>query len=202
MPPGTNLTFEDETLHRAASGDAEALQHLLELSLPWIRKQCPPSLYGWIDDIQQIVAYRLVRKFRNEVSPYQVSTLAAYRSFVQRTTLNVSRNIWRDERRSQSLEELSEATGFEPARQPEADRVNDRLRIERCLELLPDQIAREVFWRRFILQESVEETVVALSETGWDVSHKEVYRITERSILHLSKLPEVREMFETIGSEE
>lgn len=201
MSQSQNLIVDDEILHQAASGDSDALQRLLELSLPLIRKQCPPALYAWIDDIQQIVAYRLVRKFRSEESPYQASTLAAYRSFVQRTTLNVSLNILRSERRSQSLEELNAATGFEPAKQPEANQVNARLRMERCLELLPDPLAREVFWRRFILQESVEETVNALVAEGWDVTHKEVYRTTERSILHLSKLPEVREMFENIGSE-
>jgi hypothetical protein len=189
----------DETLRRAADGDAEALQRLIELSLPLIRRKCPPDLRSWIDDIQQIVAYRLIRKFRSVTNPYRVSTFAAYCSFVNRTTLNVSRNIWRYERRSQSLEELNATTGFDPARRSEADQVNARLRMERCLQLLYDPLAREVFRRRFFLQESVEETTLALRRQGMQVTTKHVYRVAERSILHLSKLPEVREMFETAG---
>jgi hypothetical protein len=192
----------DDLLRRAAAGDSEALGRLLEASLPLIRRTCPPNLYPWIDDIQQIVAYRLVRKFRSAARPYQVSNFAAYCSFVHRTTLNVSRTIWRRERRSQSLEQLSAATGFEPSGASEASRVNARLRLERCLELLENGVDREIFRRRFLLHETVDETTRAFQREGWPIARRDVYRAVERSILRLSRMPEVRDMFETAGGEE
>lgn len=191
-----------ETLHSAADGDAEALQRLIEISFPIIRRKCPPDLREWADDIQQIVAYRLVRKFRSRVNPFRVSTFAAYCCFVQRTTINVSRTIIQRERRLQSLEELSAATGFEPSMRSEAVEVLERLRLNRCLELLDDPLEREVFLHRFIQQKSVDETIESLQARGMAVEARDVYRAVERSILRLSRLSEVRDMFEEIGYED
>lgn len=186
----------DEILHRAAAGDACALDLLLEVSLPLIRQKCPVSLRNHIDDVQQIVAYRLVRKFRSTTSPYQASTFFAYRSFLNKVTMNVAINLWHGENHLQSLEALNETAGFEPTMQSEAEAIDARLRLERCLELLPDGLMREVFRLRFLLDTSVDETLTILQQQGHRVTRQDVYRMTERSIGYLSKLPEVRDMFE------
>lgn len=196
----SDVRGHDEILHRAAAGDATALDSLLEVSLPLIRQKCPSALRHHIDDVQQIVAYRLMRKFRSPTRPYQASTFFAYRRFVNQVTMNVAITIWHRESQTQSLEELNEATGFEPARRSEAEQVDARLRLERCLELLPDPLIREVFRLRFLLNASVEETLVILQRQGQPVSKRDVYRLAERSILYLSKLPEVRDMFENIDA--
>lgn len=190
----------DEILHRAAAGDADALDLLLELSLPLIRKQCPSALQNHVDDLQQIVAYRLIRKFRSPTRPYQASTFFAYRKFVNQVTLNVAITMWHTEHQVQSLEELNEANGFEPAMRSQVEQVDARLRLDRCLELLPDPLTREVFRLRFLLNASVEETMVILQQQGQQIAKRDVYRIVERSILYLSKLPEVRDMFEHVDA--
>lgn len=189
-------SMQDEILHRAAAGDGAALDILIEMALPLIRKRCPPTLRSHIDDIQQTVAWRLVRRFRNTQRPFHASSFFAFRSFLNQVTLNVAIDTWRSESQSQSLDALSASTGYEPTGPSGAEQVDAQMCLDRCLELLPHPLVREVFRLRFVLNASVGETLAILHARGEQVTRQDVYRMAERSIAQLSKLPEVRDMFE------
>lgn len=185
----------DEILRQAAEGDDEALGLLFELAIPLIRRRCPPTLREHIDDIQQMVTLRLIQKFRYSPRPYQASTFIAFRSFLNQLTRNVSIDLWERERRTASLDALREATGYEPSGVDEVTLIEDRLRLCRCKDLLPDPLTREVFRLRFVLDLSVAEVVQALQAKGNQITRRDVYLMAERAILQLRSLPEVHEMF-------
>ncbi len=189
----------DEILRRAASGDPAALTTLLELSLPFIRQHCPAALRDHVDDVQQLVAERLIRKFRHPESPYQASTFAAYRSYLNLTIHSVSITWLERDHPADSLERLASARGFAPAHATMESMTLRIARLKRCLELLPEDLYREVFRRRIVWGDGVAKVVAALQATHPTLTTQDVYRVTERSIVFLSKLAEVREMFEADG---
>lgn len=190
----------DEILRRAAQGDAEALDILLTISLPLIRQHCPPALRQSSDDVQQLVAERLIRKFRSSDSPYQAGTFAAYRVYLNKTIMSVCSNLQQRDRPTESLERLQASIGFEPA-QPDGP-VTDLYRhvlFARCEALLPDAWHREVFRRRIVRQDDVATIIRDLQPGMPHLTHQDVYRVAAQCILILSKLPEVRDMFESDG---
>lgn len=189
----------DEILRRAAQGDSAALETLLALSLPLIRRQCPPDLRQRMDDVQQLVAERLIRKFHNRESPYRAGSFAEYRTYLNCTITSVCRNMQERERSAESLEMLYATSGFEPAHPDSTEEVIRHLLFARCETLLPDDRHREIFRRRIVRREDVATIVRDLQAVAPDMTTSDVYRIAEHCLVILKNLPEVRAMFESDG---
>lgn len=188
----------DEILRRAADQNQAALGSLIEVSLPLIAKRRPSALRHRVDDLQQIVSERLTRKFKNVESPFEATSFAAYREYLNKTILSAAYDMGRRERQTESLDTIGD-TAVLSRQVSEMDQVDKRMRLQRCMELLPNDRMRIVFRHRFVLEETTDETVASLRQQGLEVTKVEVFRLVERGIVYLSKLPEVREMFEADG---
>lgn len=178
-----------EIVQRAARYDALALDVLLHISASLVQQRCSASLRQHIDDIQQEVALRLFQKFRSRTTPFQPTTFAAYRVYLQMTQRSVEIMFIRQHPEHDSLEQRQGATGEEPTSPSFVDLVERRAFLRRCLELLHDRLMQAVFYRRFVLDESPERVASVL---GIDKQH--VFRLTERSIRVLRNEPEIGDM--------
>jgi RNA polymerase sigma factor (sigma-70 family) len=157
-------------------------------------------------DVQQEVALRLVKRFRK---PYDVLSFEQYLGFIHLTTTRVWVDLYRYETktsrrggeagsalkssiRTESLEELLETIGFEPASLSSAEVVDNELRLDRCCELLEDPMTREIFVLRFRHGFSREEIASKVNLTIDEVSQR-----TNHAIRKLARIKEVQEMFES-----
>ncbi len=193
----------DEILRRAVAGDAEAFAALWTFTLPLVRQHCPPVLRPTLDDVAQLVAERLLRRFRNRQPPFQAGTFAAYRTYVNLTLKSVCLNLQQRTKPLHSLEAMHAATGFDPVGAQSATHdVQRMLLLRRCLLLLPDDLHREVFRRRIVLQEEVASVLQAVQAIAPGTTQREVYQAAARCIQMLSSLPEVHAMFESDGGNE
>lgn len=189
----------DEILRRAAAGDAAAFDVLWEISIPLVRSHCPPELLFAIDDVQQLVAERLIRKFRSRTSPYRAEGFAAYRTYLNLTLKSVCLNMQQRDPACESLNRLHTTRRLEAVEPSTIRRVERLLMLQRCMALLPDDLHREVFRLRIVLQEEVETIVAELQPLAPGLTLREVYRLAERNIRLLRNMPEVREMLEIDG---
>ncbi len=189
----------DEILRRAVAGDAAAFDALWDISIPLVRSHCPPELLVAIDDVQQLVAERLIRKFRSRTSPYRADGFAAYRTYLNLTVKSVCLNMQQRDPACESLNRLHATRRLEPVEPSTIRSVERLLVLQRCMALLPDDLHREVFRRRIVLQEDVSTIVTELQPLVPGLTTQDVYRLTERSIRLLRSMPEVREMLEIDG---
>ncbi len=187
-----------EIVRRAARHDQDALGVMIrDISYPRIEEWCRSKLRSFgltpqdVEDVQQEVANRLVRRFGRGQTPYNPGTLAEYYAFLLLTTRRLIIDMQAERRTSAaaSLDYLQEEKGYEPSDPTFADEVERRMRFERFLELLPDTQMRDVFQRRLGLDESASEVAQALG-----IEKGEVYRLTERAVRILAANPEVRDM--------
>jgi DNA-directed RNA polymerase specialized sigma24 family protein len=178
-------------LRTATSFDDEVFAALMHVSHPTIRRRCPPDLHDACDDLEQEVAARLFHKFTRAEQPFQVTTFAAYLSYLQITCLSAVQELRGQRSPDASLDYLQAVRGVEPAAPQPGDAVERRMLFERWLDLLADPAMREAFRRRFALDETPEQIAQALQR-----SKKEVYRLVEQAIRQLTGIPEVREMLE------
>lgn len=189
-----------EIVRRAAQGEQAALVLLLQISDPLVRQKCTKNLRAMADDIVQEVNIRLVRKFCNPASPYRPSTFPAYHTYLNLTATSVISNWLRDAGPELlSLEQLYGDQGLEPiaARSlEEQTRVEARDRVQKLLALLPDPVAREAFYRRYVLAESPAEITSSLQLIKPDLTKKEVYRLLERAVKYLKQHPRVQQLLQ------
>lgn len=183
----------EEILRRAANRDQAAFELLWLISIPLVRKLCPVRCRPDLDDLQQEVAINLLRKFRHLTSPYQARSFAEYRTYLHTTVFHTCLKMPRV-----TPTVALEALRFEPG-QAATDVVMRYAFYERCLVLLPDELHREAFRRRFVLDEDPETIAAALRDRDASLTIKVVYRLIERCIKLLAKLPEVGDMLESDG---
>lgn len=200
----TDTTGCDPLIERSAQHDEAALTCLLDLSQPLIAARCPQHLRHLLDDWAQDVLFIVAGKMRNRASPYTIKEpppqpFVGYRAFLKVVCRRMSINYTRREQAQSgiSLNQLQDQHGIELAHQrSELDELLKIMRLERLMALLPNALDRELFRQRFILGRSTAEAIEALAQTGVTVAKKDVFVSVERSIRYLSKIPEVRELFE------
>ncbi len=183
----------EEILRRAAQQDEAAFERLWQLSIPLVRQFCPAQCRDNLDDLQQEVGINLLRKFRHPTSPFQARSFAAYRKYLRTTVYNTCQKL-RQSPPTVPLETLYD--------EPSKNDINIVWRYtfyERCLALLPDELHREAFQRRFVLQEDIETIAAALRDRDSTVTIDTVYRLIEGSIRLLARQPEIRELLESDG---
>ncbi len=183
----------EEILRRAAQRDEAAFERLWQLSIPLVRKFCPAQCRDNLDDLQQEVGINLLRKFRHPTSPFQTRSFAAYRKYLHTTVYNTCQKL-----RQPPPTIALETVRYEPS-QSEPNTVMRYAFYERCLVLLPDELHREAFQRRFVLREDIETIAAALRDRNSTVTTAMVYRLIERCIKLLAKQPEIRDMLESDG---
>ncbi|NCC31628.1 MAG: sigma-70 family RNA polymerase sigma factor [Chloroflexia bacterium] len=181
----------EEILRRAANGDEDAFARLWLISIPLVRKLCPIQCRDDLDDLLQEVAINLLRKFRHPTSPYQARSFAEYRVYVHTTVVHTCLKM---PRRAPTVD--LEALRIEPSQGEATDVVLRYAFYDRCLELLPDELYREAFRRRFVLDEDPATIAEALRDRDASLTIKDIYRLIERCIKLLAKLPEIRGMLE------
>ncbi|WP_129670882.1 RNA polymerase sigma factor [Candidatus Chloroploca sp. Khr17] len=181
----------EEILRRAANRDQAAFARLWLISIPLVRKLCPVQCRPDLDDLQQEVAINLLRKFRHPTSPYQARSFAEYRVYVHTTVVHTCLKM---PRRAPTVD--LEALRVQPSQGEATDAVMRYAFYDRCLELLPDELHREVFRRRFVLDEDPATITAALRDRDASLTIKAVYRLIERCIKLLRTLPEIRDMLE------
>jgi hypothetical protein len=215
----TNTSSCDDILRLASGHDALAIGKLAEISLPLIERNCPRDLRDKKEDLQNLVVIRLIYRFGDKSNPYHPSGFAAYRVFLNLIVRSVVWHIRRDDTQSnESLDKLWEDTNFEPEQPSNSEQIENRLRLDRCHELLlercrnsPDnydkcQLDAEVFKLRFISDHNSQETTEVLRSRRWMIwdrdqnihrliTVKDVYKSTERAIHYLAAHPEVKDMF-------
>jgi DNA-directed RNA polymerase specialized sigma24 family protein len=183
----------EEILRRAAQRDADAFARLWQVSAPLARKLCPAQCRAEADDLLQEVAISLLRKFRHATSPYQSRSFAEYRNYLK---LTVAHACFKQPRLPPTL--TLDALAVAPS-QPPADTVMRHAFYERCLTLLPDELHREAFYRRFVRGEDPDAIAAALRDRDPTMTTKNVYRLIENCIKRLAILPEIRDMLESDG---
>ena len=178
-----------EIARRAAAGDLDAQTMLFALSASHIEKRCPPDLKAQREDLKQEVFARLLKRFQDKKIPFQVTTFAAYLRYLFLTIRSVSRNMRRQKsKRTVSLEAFQQETGFEPDVSSPEDRVEKQLLLERCLQAIPDALAKEAFRRRYVLGESPGHIALALQEQSPGINKERVYRLCERALRRAAKI--------------
>ena len=180
-----------EIVRRAAAGDGAALSDLLLLSGDIASEKCPRALYPRRQDVQQEVVLRILRKFRNEQSPYRPSTFAAYLRYLSLTIRSVVYNMQTREPQLESLDRLWEETGFEPRQDPRQE-WDRRLLVQSLLDSLTNPLEQEVLYRRYRLGQSPPEIVAELRPAVPDITVQQVYRLAERAIRRLQNHPAVQ----------
>ena len=171
-----------EILRRAARGENEAIGVILLISRPFIEKKCPPQLKPHCEDIVQNVNIRLIKKFRNQKNPFQVTTFPRYRVYLNTTIANVIYNVRENNPVTISLDLLTEVQGFEPEQPDRSQEIENLMLFQQLLDLLDDPLEREIIRRRYGIG---EKSAAIAKELG--VELKKVYRIAERAIRHLKK---------------
>jgi len=132
---------------------------------------------------------------RNQSNPYQPSTFAAFRSYLNLTIRSVVLNsIERDRQPLASLDELHDTQGIEPAEQAATTAVEERILLDDLLALLPDPLERESLRRRYLYQETPAEIAEALQAEDPNITKKDVYRYVERGMRRLMKHPLVEKL--------
>lgn len=200
----------DEILRRAASYDESALDTLLQISKTLIERHCPVALRNQRDDWVQDILLHIAQKLRNRQSPYRIhppppQPFVAYQSFLKIVRQHITYNYSAfEQRQPNSLDALQTQVGDVIASvKSDIGELHKQMRFERLLALIPKPIDREIFRMRFQLHLSTDETVDALNATGYAITKKMVQRSVERTIRHLSTIPEVRELFEDeVGNED
>lgn len=188
----------EEILRRAAAGNVAALETLLTISVPLLAKNWRYRRYHADDeDLVQMALIRITGKFRNAESPYQARSFAEYRSYINMVMQSVVSNAARQHDSADSLDMLKDKHRVEPSQPGTERQIELRLMLERCEELLRTSLEREIFRRRIVFRDSVEEIVEALQHQYPDIKTKDVYRLAERAIRYLSQLPEIRAMWES-----
>ena len=87
-----------EIVRRAAKGDNSAIEMLLGITTPYVRRDCNKHLNSrneLIDDAQQEVIRRLIKKFQSKESPYQPRSMAEYLNYVKLVARSVAINMLR-----------------------------------------------------------------------------------------------------------
>lgn len=196
-----------EILRRAVAHNEPALNVLLGITAAMMLPRCPRRLAHYGEDWSQDILTNVSIKLQNRRNPYVIklpppAPMAAYRAYVQMVARSVTYDYDRRAQRQQgvSLDELHRLAGFEPADgRPATTEVHQRMRMDRLLELIAHPLDREIFRLRFVLQLKPEEIVTTLADqffSGTPVTKERVSRSLERTIVSLSKIPEVRELFE------
>ncbi len=188
----------EEILRRAAAGDGDAFALLWAITIPFVRQNCPPQCRDSLDDLQQEVAIRLMKKFRHPIAPYRAGSFAEYRIYVNVTIRSVCSNA----QRSPYAAPVSLEARRDIHATPMTQEVLRHVFYNRCEALLPDALHREAFRHRFVRMEEIADIVVALRVRFPDITTKHVYRIIERCMDLLKAHPEVREMLESAGGNE
>lgn len=187
-----------EIIRLAAAGDREALAILFEITMPIVTRLCPPALGPQQDDIVQEVNLRLLRKFRNTASPFLPSTFLAYCKYVTQTTNHIIYNLSTRDKAHLSLDEHEAKGGYPPtapsATAASAATVESGLLLQTLLTYLDNPLEREVFRRRYYLDETPEEIVAALQPIAPEMTKQSVYRLIEFAIRRLKKNPLVQQM--------
>lgn len=171
-----------EILRRAARGEKEAIDVILLISRPFIEKKCPPQLKFHCEDIIQNVNLRLFKKFRNQKSPFQVTTFPKYRVYLNTTIANVIYNVRENNPAITSLDQLTEEQGFEPEQADRSQEIENLMLFQELLELLEDPLERQIIRRRYYYG---QKSAAIAKELELDL--KKVYRIAERAIRRLKK---------------
>jgi hypothetical protein len=197
----TDVSSCAEIVRRAAKRDDDALGVLLGISYRLVEQKCPDDLRSSIDDVQQEVALRLIRKFHNEDSPFRASTFPAYRSYLNLTIRSVVENMrerrqkW--ESKNRELEKLELEKADFKSRDLSALVDSDGYQTFRTLSrVLADPIQREVIWCRHVLDQSPDEITEALRLLSLEITKQEVYRLLERGIRRLRKRPKGQGLFQ------
>jgi DNA-directed RNA polymerase specialized sigma24 family protein len=171
---------------------------VIELIAPDIRTHTARVLgrgHPDIEDVQQTVNMKLFRRLRDPINPFRVDSFPSFLKFVQLTV----RGVAIDWRRAQAHtpSPLPDDGWREPIQPSEVNQVERQASRARLLELIPDERDRELF-RRFLLLDESPATVHAVMRQRYsDLTITDVYRTLERVLRQLSKLPEVREMYES-----
>ncbi len=190
----------EEILRRAADrdGDEAAFSLLWVITAAFVRQTCPPQCRPFLEDIEQEVGLRLFRRLRLSPSPYRAGSFAGYRLYVNLTIKNACTNL----HRSHDIKHAS--LEFHPniSSPSMTKEVLRHMLFNRCEALLPDALHREIFRRRLVQHESVEDIVAALKDRYPDITPHHVHRIREGIVRRLRRDPEVREMFDSLGENE
>ena len=175
-----------EILRRAAAQDPIAIGVLLlRISYPLVAAYCSDDLKAWVEDVQQEVALRLLRKFMNREQPYRVTSFPAYLKYLKLTVRSVICNLQEQNRTAESLEESAEDQDAGPM----SDVANpDRAALaRRLLAALPDPLQRECLERRYLLGQSPAEIAADLQPLYPEVTKAQVYRWVQRGLSKLRK---------------
>ena len=188
-----------EIVAHASRGNEMALGLLSDLIIPLIRKKCSYDSRFDADDIIQDVSMRLVRRLRNRDNPYQPSTFAAFRSYLNLTIRSVVINtIERDQHPNLSLDQLQDERGSEPSIPSDADAIETHMQLSELLALLPDPLERESLRRRYLYQETPAEIAQALQlehpDSAKEITKEDVYRYVERGMKRLVNHPLVQKL--------
>ena len=156
--------MERENIARAAKGDANAFETLMGAYEKKIYALCL-RMMGNPHDGEDAAQEAMLRIWRT-IGQYRVES--AFSTWVYRVTASCCMDAIRKRQRHEqpTLEEMGEASGFDPADggetpQEQTERKETRNAIRQAIAAVPEGM-REVFLLRDVLGLSVEETAQAL----------------------------------------
>jgi len=176
-----------EILRRAAAQDPNAIGVLLlRISYPLVAAYCPDDLKAWVEDVQQEVALRLLRKFMNREQPYRVTSFPAYLKYLRLTVRSV---IWNLREQNKMAESLEESVEYQDGGSVSDVANPDRAILARqLLAALPNPLQRECLERRYVLGQSPDEIAADLQLLYPEVTKAQVYRWLGRGLRKLQEI--------------
>lgn len=190
-----------EIVTHASRGNNTAFDMLLQVITPLIRQKIGHSPQVDVDDSVQNVSLRLLRRFRNHENPYQTTTFAAFRTYLNLTIRSVVINtVEREKLPNISVDQLQSDHGIEPAEPSAANAVETTILLDDLLALLSDPLERDALRRRYIYQETPAEIAQVLQQTDPSITKQDVYRYVERGLRRLVNHPLVQKLKDEINS--
>jgi RNA polymerase sigma-70 factor (ECF subfamily) len=175
-------------LQRAREGDADALNQLVERSLPalrrWARGRLPPVARG-MAETQDLVQEAVLRTLPRLAS-LEVRHPGALQAFLRQAVSNhIIDAIRQVQRRPARVELPADLTDAGPSPLEHAIGHEAFERYERALERLSPS-DREAVIARIELQQSYEEVAVALGKPNANAARTAVVRAISRLIAHMA----------------
>ncbi len=196
-----------EIVRRATQGDSDALSILLnEITRIMVakkyRKKYKSAEPFSLDDLQQAVSERLIKKFRSDISPYKTTTFAGYHAYVNITADNIASN-WLT--RGAHKYETTLSTGI--LRLPGGNRpeheVQKRERQRALLQLLNlarEPLIREVLRLRIGYAESIDNVLQTLQPRHPDLTSEKLYRLVEKGKRQIRSHPDYSRIYDDYKS--
>ena len=177
-----------EIVRRASKGDRSALETLVDITTPYIRRDCDKHLdlrKELIDDAQQDVILRLVDKFQNKKSPYQARSMGEYLSYVKLVAYSVSMNMLRRPI-PLSIEELEKDSGFEiEADRNDINEVERRILFNQALASIDDPLDKKLILLRYKYDLTPQQIFIWLDSRQVNIKIDDIYRRLEKCIVKL-----------------